>query len=146
MAEEQYVAISADDSFLHVGRANDLLPHLDSETLTKIEIYDSRGRLMRIVKSAGEKPSLAPIDDGEPGPSDKQLLLDRISSALACIQVRVDRSKDPQLKGQRVPVVLSDLKVVLAALSASAFFELPPAGAGEAGVDTRGTPAHEATH
>jgi hypothetical protein len=156
MADEQKVcAINADESVLHVGRAHDLLAHLGSEDLAEIEIYDSLGRrLMRIVESGGGEPSLVPIDEREPGPSDKQLLLDRISSALARIQVRVDRSPEDAPKGQRVPVVQSDLKVVLAALGASAFSELL-AGAGEetearprlGGAvvdveDNRGTPRH----
>ena len=152
MADEQRVcAINADESVLHVGRAKDMLAHLDSESVAEFEIYDSLGRRMKIVNSGGGEPSVVPIDEGEPGSSDKQLLLDRISSALARIQVRVDRHPEDAPKDQRVPVVQSDLKVVLAALGASAFSELL-AGAGEArpgvggpgegGEDNRGTPKH----
>jgi len=151
MADEQKVwIINEDDSVFHVGRANDLLAHLSREDLAEFEIYDSLGRRMKPVNSGGGEP-FVPIDEREPGPSDKQLLLDRISSALARIQVRVDRHPEDAPKDQRVPVVQSDLKVVLAALGASAFSELL-AGAGEArpgvggpgegGEDNRGTPKH----
>jgi hypothetical protein len=150
MADEQKVcAINADESVLHVGRANDLLAHLDREDLAKIEIYDSLGRQMRIVESGGGEPSLVPIDEREPGPSAKQFLLDRISSALARIQVRVDRRPEDAPNGQRVPVVQSDLEVVLAALGASAYSELLAGEEtearlrpGEDGDDNRGTPRH----
>jgi hypothetical protein len=141
MADEQkFCAINAGESVLHVGRADDLLAHLGSEDLAEFEIYDSLGREMRIVESGGGERSLVPIDELEPGPSDKQWLVDRITCACARIQLRADRSTDAPPKGERVPVVQADLKVVLAALGASAFFELPLAGAGEEPEESRPTP------
>jgi hypothetical protein len=154
MADEQQVwAINEYDSVLHVGCANDLLAHLSGEELKEFEIYDSLGRRMKKVNSGGGEPSFVLIDEREPGPSDKQLLLDRISSALARIQVRVDRHPEDAPKDQRVPVVQSDLKVVLAALGASAFSELLAGaeetearpglgGTGEGVLDNRGTRKH----
>jgi len=168
MTDGLYWEINEDNTFLHVGRAPELLRHLREETTSEvlatgdatvdgepIEIYDSCGRRMRIAGS-----SFTPIDDSVPDDDGTQLLRDRIWSALACIQLRVDRSPEEELKGVRVPVVQADLEVVLAALGASEFFKMPspvssavsrviPSGPGDLPVavdDNRGTPRHNATH
>jgi hypothetical protein len=144
MADELFFAINVENSVLHLARRNDLLAHLGSEG-AEFEIYDSLGRQWKIVESGGER-SVVPVDEREPGPSDKQLLLDRITCACARIQLRVDRDIDPPPKGERVPVVQAALNVVLAALGASAIFELPPAGpGGQTVLDDRRGPYHNRT-
>jgi hypothetical protein len=110
--------LDANDTFLHVGLRDQYLPHAgvtrlnpDISRVQAYEIYDSTGLRVKVDNPTGRQPEL--VADTTRVRDDNGLLCDRIRAALANIQVRIDRSSDPDF---RVPVIHGTLPVMLAAL------------------------------
>jgi hypothetical protein len=124
--------------FLHVGRADSLPGHLGVDGMNlvegkELEIYNANGQQLAVDTASGERELAVPeqlgvVAEGPPrrvrtdggpmaGSDDSQVLLDRITLALAMIQVDVNGRDEDDFKGYRVPIVQASLPVVLAALA-----------------------------
>jgi hypothetical protein len=117
------VLISADNVRFHVGPADLIADHLeiDANNLADLqdrlpEMYDDRGRPVQFVPSDADTVKLALVDGQDA--VDEQLLLDRMTLALALMQVKVHTHVREDLRSYRVPKVDGELQDVVAALAA----------------------------
>ena len=128
------VAISADNTRLHVGSVDRILTHLEIDqngltlaTSAVYEMYDGTGNEL-MLNPTSDGAALFQADAERT--IDEQLLLDRINLALAYMQVAVHTHEFEDMRSYRVPVVYGELPDVLAALAAT--FALPGISAGGA--------------
>jgi hypothetical protein len=127
---EPVVAITADDTLLHIASPDDVLDHLgqeagnpgvavDSQTW---QFYSANGvALVQATDPAtGAVTLVADTSAAEPTDLDRQLLLDRIDAFLARVQVELTRDLllgiDPEHR--RVPRISGDLRDVVVGLAA----------------------------
>lgn len=144
------VFISPDNVVLHVGDVDRILPHLGIITHDNLnlggavlpEMYDATGQRLEIVEPAEGKLELARIDAR--AEVNEQLLIDRITLALARMQVAVHKHPDKDMRSFRVPMIQGSLPVVLAGL-AEAFGPLAD-DADPGDPDTGGSMHRASTH
>ena len=116
------VVISADNTVLHVGDADDILGHLGVQAA---ELSTIRTQLPEIYDDAGHQLNIEDLDgsveltvaDAPPRTVDEQHLIDRISLSLAMTQVQVNEDPNNDDPTFRVPVIVGSLPVVLAGLA-----------------------------
>src|SRR5689334_13588293 len=124
------VLISTDNVRLHVGLVEEIPSHLgvkasDLDDLRPRlpEMYDDQGRPVQIVPAEGEAVKLTLVEGQKA--IDTQLLRDRITLALALMQVNVHTNEREDLRSYRVPKVDGELRDVLAALASTRRLGLP---------------------
>ena len=127
---EPVVAITADDTLLHIASPGDVLDHLGQEAghpgaavdPQTWQFYSATGAVLVQVTDqvTGVVTFEADATAAEPTDLDRQLLLDRIDAFLARVQVELTRDLllgiDPEHR--RVPRITGDLRDVVVGLAA----------------------------
>lgn len=123
------VAITVDDTLLHIASADDVLAHLAAEAgragaLDPLvwEFFAKDGTVLTQHTDAGTGAVTLEPDPALPAPAelDRRLLLDRIDSFLARVQVLLTRDLQTGIAAQhvRVPRLTGDLPDVVTGLAA----------------------------
>jgi hypothetical protein len=123
------VAITVDDTLLHVAPAGDVLPHLAAEAgrpgvLDPLvwEFFAKDGTVLAQHTDPGTGAVTLEPDPAFPAPEelDRRLLLDRIDSFLARVQVVLTRDLQTGIAAEhvRVPRLTGDLPDVVTGLAA----------------------------